>query len=138
MSVTRLILFSLVAVGAWQHYHKPSVLTAINLDEASPNGFLAMPNPDSIDPDQVVIFAPIGCPREAGQRARALAESLGQQNIPVVQSDSANFELADATPALLQRVETVMKGEIPIVFVKGKAKANPTLAEVLAEYKRSD
>lgn len=138
MNLTRILLLSLITFGAWHHYHKSSGDHVLNLGEASPNGFFAMPSPENADKSQVIIFAPIGCPREAGQRAAALAESLGQQNIPIVQSDSANFELADATPALLQRVDTVMKGEIPIVFVKGKAKANPTLAEVLAEYQSSD
>ena len=37
----------------------------------------------------------------------------------------------------LQRVNRVMQGELPIVIVHGRGKANPTLDEVLAEYRAS-
>jgi hypothetical protein len=37
--------------------------------------------------------------------------------------------------SIANRVTSVMNGELPIVFVHGKAKSNPTLDEVAAEYR---
>lgn len=37
----------------------------------------------------------------------------------------------------LRALNDVMKGEPPVVFIKGTAKANPTLDEVIAEYNRN-
>jgi hypothetical protein len=37
-------------------------------------------------------------------------------------------------PAIGVRLNSVMNGELPIVFVNGRGKANPTLEEVIAEF----
>lgn len=85
MSLIRFVLFSLiVAFGAWRHYDNTTDTFNLEQDGVSPSGFVLMPSPYNTDANQVVIFSPIDCPREAGQRAEALAESLGQQQIPFV------------------------------------------------------
>lgn len=35
---------------------------------------------------------------------------------------------------MMAKFNRAMKGAVPIVFVRGKGKANPTLAEVVTEY----
>jgi hypothetical protein len=84
-----------------------------------------------------VIFAPENCPSEAAQRADALARQLASKGIPVTRSHSANF-IFDTDPgrAVLDRINTVMQGEIPIVFVNGRGRANPRVDDVLSEYTR--
>lgn len=102
---------------------------------SSSNGFREVPLPDGISAHGVVIFAPENCPAEAGQRARRLASRLSDAHIPYQQSSNATFStLASQDEA--DRVTAVMNGPVPVVFVNGRAKANPTSEEVVAEYRR--
>ena len=91
-------------------------------------------------PGTVLVFAPINCTREAAQRARALAQELTQLGIPNVQTSSyaaASFEPTPEALASYQRLHKVMTGEIPIALVNGMGKANPSVADVAAEYART-
>lgn len=106
--------------------------------EKSPNGFVAAVMPDGVPPDTVVILAPVNCPSDAAQRADALAAELGSKGIRTIRSSSYSSEIAeptDAQQAGLERAVAVMNGTIPAVFVNGMAKANPTAADVVAEYR---
>ena len=44
---------------------------------------------------------------------------------------------SDDIDAFVRRHNAVMNGEVPIVFVNGRVKANPDLDEVVAEYEDS-
>lgn len=101
----------------------------------SPSGFSPMPPLAGAAPDGIVLLAPEGCPMDGGVRADLLAQALSDRGVPFTRSNKANLTM-DWSPnsAELERVNAVMQGEVPIVFVRGKAKANPTLEEVLAEY----
>ena len=98
--------------------------------------FVVLPLPDGVSAHGVVIFAPENCPSEAAQRARQLASALSAQRIPYRETSSANFN-ALSSQEEAERVMAVMNGPIPIVYVDGRAKANPTPEEVVAEYRRS-
>ena len=97
--------------------------------------FIELPLPDGVSARGVVIFAPENCPSEAAQRARRLASVLSAQNIPYRETSSANYS-ALSSQEEVSRVTAVMNGPIPIVYVDGRAKANPTAEEVVAEYRR--
>lgn len=97
--------------------------------------FVELPMPDGVSARGVVIFAPENCPSEAAQRARQLAGTLSAQNIPYRETSSANYSGLSSQEEVA-RVTAVMNGPIPIVYVNGRAKANPTTAEVVAEYRR--
>lgn len=97
--------------------------------------FVELPLPDGVAARGVVIFAPENCPSEAAQRARHLARTLSARNIPYRETSSANFS-ALSSQEEVARVTAVMEGPIPIVYVNGRAKANPTVEEVVAEYRR--
>lgn len=128
--------FLFLAVLAWlgyQQWHKHQVAQVV-ADSTSDNGFVTMPVPTGYDARGVIIFAPENCPSEAAQRAEDLAHRLSSENIPVTRASQANFSFASPDSAVLERVNTVMSGEVPIVFVRGKGKANPSFSEVLAEY----
>ena len=75
-------------------------------------------------------------PEAAARRADELAERLARDGIPVTRTHNVSFPAVNGTDEL-QRVNRVMQGELPIVIVHGRGKANPTLDEVLAEYRGS-
>jgi hypothetical protein len=132
MKVIKLVLFLAVVGVAYQWYtHQPKTGPETLV---SANGFIALPTLVNADPKQVVVFAPENCPKEDAQRSDALAQQLTQRNIPSVRSHDVSFTSSDPDPGIGARLNAVMNGEFPIVFVKGRGKANPTLDEVIAEY----
>jgi len=138
MNFIKLALLLAIVGGGWHYWQKHSLATAAAALEApSEHGFVAMPLPSGMAVRGVVIFAPENCPSEAAQRADALARQLASKGIPVTRSHSANF-IFDTDPgrAVLDRINTVMQGEIPIVFVNGRGRANPRVDDVLSEYTR--
>lgn len=136
MNLIKLVLL-VAAVGAGFHYwkkHEAQADVAGLAATASENGFVAIPLPDGMPARGVVIFAPANCPSDAAKRADALASHLSAQGIPHSRSQSADFSsLSDAAAA--NRVMAVMNGDVPIVFVNGKARANPSPQQVVSEYR---
>jgi len=105
---------------------------------ASRAGFVDAFQLDGINPMEMTVLMPCGCPLAAGQRGRALVEKLKAANIPVTASAEAHVRVnahsraeLDAKMDLMNRV---MTGETPIVFYKGRAKNNPSFDDVLLEY----
>ncbi|HEV2612258.1 MAG TPA: hypothetical protein VGU61_18495 [Noviherbaspirillum sp.] len=121
----------------WERDHKDASAGMFGNDSEreSGTGFVTLPPFDGAQGKQVVIFAPENCPEDGARRADDLASQLSRMGIPVVRSQHANFSLTDSSAA--NKVMAVMNGEIPIVFVKGRAKANPSVDEVIAEYSAS-
>ncbi len=132
MKIIKLVLFLAVVGVAYQWYaHQPKTGSEAVV---SANGFVSLPTLVNADPKQVVVFAPENCPKEDARRSDELAQSLVFRNIPSVRSHDVSFTSSDPDPAIGARLNSVMNGEFPIVFVNGKGKANPTLDEVIAEY----
>lgn len=138
---------ALAALGvlAWRAYAPEGGVKALAgkvLDAAvdaaptgpSTHGFVDMPLPDGQSGHGVVIFAPVNCPSDAAQRAEALARRLEREGIPFVRSQSANFSSL-STQEEANRVMGVMNGGIPVVFVRQRARANPDVDAVVAEYR---
>lgn len=110
----------------------------VDMKPVTPNGFVAALMPDGAPPNTVVILAPQNCPSDAAQRALQLAQDLSAAGIPNVVSSSYSVDIEDPTDEEqegMERAVTVMNGTIPAVFVNGFAKANPTAAQVIAEYR---
>lgn len=135
MRILKFMLIAGLAGGGW-HYWSKHEATASVAAASSPTGFVAVPAPVGIDPAQVLVIAPENCSSDAARRADDLAAELSGQHIPVSRVHAVNFELAGSDRATGERLLSIMNGELPIVFVGDWAKANPTLAEVLAEYRR--
>lgn len=134
MNLIKLLLLIAIAGGGY-HYWKNHGVERDLAAATSEGGFISVPMPDGMSPHGVVVFAPENCPSDAAQRAYALVSDLGSRGVPVSRADAARFDnLPDAATA--ERVRTVMSGQVPIVFVNGKAKSNPSLQEVVAEYRR--
>ena len=107
----------------------------------SPAGFVSVLMPDGVNPDVMTVFTPAFCPMAAGVRGRALVAKMKAANIPVVESSKASIEVhakdqaeADIKRELLVRLNTIMTGETPIVFYQGRAKNNPSIADVQMEF----
>jgi len=130
MAIVKFLIVLLAALFFFQYWQANRPATG-----PSPNGFLELPAMDNVDPRQVVVFAPENCPSEKAQLADDMARQLAARNIPAVRSHDVSFTSTDPDPAVGARLNTVMNGELPIVFVKGRGKANPTIEEILAEYR---
>ena len=98
----------------------------------SENGFISLPKPKNLDIDSVIILAAENCTKDAARRADELASDLANRNIPYTRASRISFE--NYAPALKSRLDSVMRGTLPIVLIDGRGKANPTLTEVLSEY----
>jgi len=133
-----LMLLGAVAFGwnAWRDHARDAELAALT----SPTGFVPVIMPDGAAPNTVIVFAPLNCPKESAQRAEALAQRLVREGIPMQRSASYSVQIADVTAeqrSAMQRTDTVMRGEIPVVLVNGMGKANPSAEDVIAEYRRT-
>jgi len=136
MNLAKLLLVLAAAGFAYQYWtkhHQASEATASASSTESRNGFVDLPPVTGANPARVLVIAAEDCPEAAAQRADRLAEQLSQSGIPVTRAHEVSFNIPNASIA--QRINTVMNGEPPIVFVGGKAKSNPSLDEVTAEFK---
>lgn len=133
LKILLLVAAAGLAFQLWQKHQSKQVVAALSRS-ASVNGFVPLPAPAGVDPKRVILFAPEYCTSEAARRTDDLARGLADRGIPCARSQTANFEFIDPDPAVVKSVDVVMNGDVPIVFVGGRAKANPTLAEVIAEY----
>lgn len=139
MRILRLILIVAALGGAyhlWGEYRERSAMKAL----MSPNGFLPVPMPPDAEPGTVLLFTPLNCPREAAQRALALSQELTQLGISNKRTShypATSFEPNPETLASFKRLNKVMTGEIPIALINGMGKANPLVADVVAEYART-
>jgi hypothetical protein len=104
-------------------------------------GFVPCMSLDGINPYVMTVLMPCGCPLEAGVRGRALVDKMKEANIPVVASDHAGISVSATTQeemlrkqAMLAKLSTIMEGETPIVFYKGRAKNNPSFEDVQREF----
>lgn len=134
MGVLKLLLVVVLAMVGyrwWQRHHDLFERTTVE-QATSATGFVPMPTPLGASLRQVLIFAPRDCPSAAAQRARALARALADRGVPHATLEQADFDLQ--SPEQVAAVQRVMNGTVPIVFVHGRGKANPSLGDVLAEY----
>jgi len=140
MSLVRWVMLICVVAFGYNYWNKSKVAPGdpvATAEAATPslNGFVPLPMPESINPREVYIFAPLNCSSDEARRADEMAEELSRRNIPHVRSSHVNFTFAGIPDAaLLDRVNAVMGGTVPIVFINGKGKASPGLHEVVAEY----
>ncbi|HET6827655.1 MAG TPA: hypothetical protein VFH35_03165 [Ramlibacter sp.] len=134
MSWVKIVLVAAVGAGAY-HYWKGEKPAPQQVAAASASGFVTLPGDSGPLSKGVHVIAAENCPEEAAQRADRLADQLAKAGLPVQRGHQASFNLGNAGPAAAQQISAVMNGELPIVFVHGKAKSNPSLDEVLAEYR---
>jgi hypothetical protein len=139
MNFTKLLLFvAVIGLGYhfWDKYQMKKEWAAARAT-ASPNGFIPLPPPENVNPKTVLVIAAENCPKEGARRSDALAQQLASRNIPYARAHDVSFTLIDGDAKFSTRLDMIMNGEVPIVLINGKGKANPTLEEVVAEYEAS-
>lgn len=134
MKILRLMLLAGILGAGWQYWNKQQDGAAL-AKATSTRGFVELPAPAGSNPNQVLVIAAENCTADAARRADDLEIDLRRQGIPVRRTSQVNFEFSGGSSDMLNRINRVMNAEPPIVFVNGRAKANPTLAEVVAEYR---
>lgn len=133
--MNKLIIAAVIGAGAvfwWS--------SRTDMGPMTPNGFVTATMPDGAPDNTVIILAPLNCPSDAAQRAAALARGLKEAGVPSALSSSYSVDIEDPTDEQrlgMERAVAVMNETIPAVFVNGLAKANPTLEQVIAEYRRT-
>lgn len=132
MSMIKVVALLAIAFLGYQYWHKHRAATE-TAESTSDNGFVQLPALSSGSTRAVVIFAAENCPEEGARRADDLAHELDNRNIPYVRAHDAQFDQV-TDQEQVERITSIMNGDVPIVFVNGKAKANPTLEEVVSEY----
>lgn len=134
------VLLIVGAAGAGVHYwhqHESAVAVASVMASADVYGFVDLPPAQGQTPDTVYVVAAVNCPHEAAQRADRLAKELGARGVPVIRTSNVRFEGVGLDQAAISRLNVIMNGPLPIVFVRGRAKPAATLDDVEAEFKSS-
>jgi hypothetical protein len=137
MSVLKVLVVAAIVAGGYYAYTKNQRHAAAGESAeavVSANGFVLLPAVND-QGSGVLVFAAQGCPLEDAARADQLAADLKSSGIPVRRTNDIGFTMTSPDPGAVQRMQVVMNGQLPIVFVNGRGKANPTLSEVLAEYR---
>jgi len=124
-----------VAYLVW-HKHEASVESAAVAAITDEHGFMALDPPQGVSTGEVMILAAQNCPREGAQRADRLAREMVERGFRFKRASNASFSPSptDDIDAFVRRHNAVMNGQVPIVFVNGRVKANPGVEEVVAEY----
>ena len=137
LTVCALIGLGVAGVAAWQllDSERPSQVVTAAAESGGGGAFVPMPMPDGMPSRGIVIFAPANCPSDAAQRADAMARYLSGRGIAFVRSSAAEFSNLSSREEA-ERVRSVMNGPIPVVYVNGRARANPRPEDVEAEYRR--
>jgi hypothetical protein len=87
-------------------------------------------------PDRLLILAPPYCPSAEGQRADELVRLLNADGIPCRRSGNAPVSAErEPTKEEFDRMDRILRGEAPVVFINGRAKNNPDIADVEGEYR---
>ncbi len=122
------------SVHIW-HHHQRAVVERELASVADSNGFVPIVTAAGSARNVAIVLAALNCPSAQAQRADALSAQLTRLGIANQRANNyfASINSRDQMP-LLNHTNAVLGGEIPIVIINGRAKANPTVEEVQAEY----
>jgi hypothetical protein len=116
--------------ASWKHQHPAPRRSAVAAS-STPGEFVSLPPVESQRPRTVYVVAAQNCPHEAAQRSDRLAEALSKRGIAVERTHQARFRFTSSPDgATIERINAIMNGPLPAVFVDGRAKSNPSVDEV--------
>lgn len=131
------VLFAVLIWGGVQvwHHHQRAVVERDLASVADSNGFVPVVTAAGSAHNVAIVLAALNCPSAQAQRADALSAELTRLGLANQRANNyfASINSRDQMP-LLNRTNEVLGGEIPIVIINGRAKANPSAEEVQAEY----
>ena len=146
MKLIEIVLIAAVAIGVFTRLHNDRVKARTSAQSIEYKTFVQVPQVVGQSTSTVLVLAALNCSKEVAQRADQLAADLSQSGIPVARINQVQYSFGYRNKEDLERKESVeerdrvdalMRGTLPIVFVHGRAKNNPTLEEVIAEYRSS-
>jgi hypothetical protein len=141
MKIFRMMLIAALVVIVWHFVGGPSLFTTgqqpstppiIQTDKA---GFADMISPDGTDPNKVLIIVPESGPSEEAQHCNELAQQLANLNIPFERFSAHHLRFSSNKSIDVSRLNVIMSGKPPIVFIHGHARSDATIEEVAAEYR---
>ncbi len=137
MNLFKLLLVLAVAAGAYHFWKQPRAGGGTGAGtvaaDAADDGFVPLPPVRGQSPAAVLVIAAEDCPHEDAQRADRLADDLSRSGVPVTRLHNLGFDNVSADD--VARINAVMGGTLPVVIVRGRGRANPSLAQVLAAYR---
>jgi len=137
LKIAVIVAVVVFALKEWrQQASAPRVADAAATVGARTSRFVALPTSNFGRSANVVVLAAEGCSEDAAQRADTLTGELSRLGVPVVRAHDIRFEQLDPRVDDVGRINAVMNGALPIVLVRGRAGNNPSLDEVLAEYRQ--
>jgi hypothetical protein len=128
----KIILF-LVALGYGAQFVKDHYIDGV-AETKGPGGFVPVPSAQGLRADAVTIVTAPGASDDAVARGNKMAAALKEQGIPVLRTHQVNFS-GGADSVAAARAVLLLSGEQPVVLVRGRAKPNPKLDDVLLEYR---
>jgi hypothetical protein len=105
---------------------------AIHTDGA---GFAGMISPDGTDPNKVLIIGPETGPSEEARHCNDMALQLTNLGIPFQRTSAHDLRFSSNEKIDVARLNVIMAGNPPIVFIHGQAKSDATVEQVVAEYR---
>ena len=127
MRIFVVLILAAAFIGSWFIWSRDPLADT----PSDAHGFIAMPLPGNHDAATVLILTPPSPASDLEQRAAALLRALQQENIPAVRD--SRYHSND--PDTRRRFDALAHQPGPIVFVRGKARANPALEDVVAVYR---
>ena len=139
----RLIKLMILAgfIGFAWNYWKKAEKSSLEAEEEvhvtsttrSSRGFVAISGINDAHGNRVLVVAPQRCSSYEAQLADSLVEGLRREGIPVTHTNSISFSGSDNET--LERAEALMSQSPPLVFISGRVKSQPSLSEVIQEYR---
>ena len=123
------VIFTLYA--RCSHHARAAAAVELPLSEA---GFVTLP-PNDLPNGKAVIVSQPGCPKAEAKRVKELDFQLMNAGIPREIREDVNFTFSTQAEADLLN-QFMGSATRPLVFVRGKVRGNPTVMEVVAEYRR--
>ena len=127
MRIFVVLILAAAFVGGWFIWSRDPLADV----PTSAHGFIDVPLPHGTDANTVLILTPPHSPDDLRQTADALQQALQDAGIPATRD--TRYHSAD--PVMSARFDALAHRPGPIVFVRNKARANPPLADVIAEYR---
>ncbi len=107
--------------------------------EPSSGGFSEVGVGKDVPRDTVLVIGALNCGSDGSRRADALAEALRERGIPVARRSRFGLDVrsldAVQLAAASRRMQRVFDGPTPVVIINTRGSANPSLDQVLAEYR---
>jgi hypothetical protein len=140
LGLGKLILAASVVGGgvhAW-HVHEHNVAVRKLQASGDTYGFVPVMASSGAPQNTAIILAALNCPSAQAKRADALAAKLDELGIPNTRAN--NYSVANVTrdqASMIEQTSAVLGGEIPVVIINGRGKANPSVDDVVAEFRHS-